>query len=78
MNLRLFPFQHSIDISTAHSTVMMNFIFAAMALTVGLAAAAPANDPTTITRSLEYRAARSDCGQYKFDDGTVQYFYSQV
>lgn len=50
---------------------------AALALAVGLATAAPTNT-TTDTASLENRAARSDCGSYKFDDGTVQYFYSQV
>jgi hypothetical protein len=55
----------------------MKFTPTAFALAVGLTTAAPANtaiDPAT----LENRTARSDCGQYKFDDGTVQYFYSQV
>lgn len=48
----------------------MKFTPTAFALAVGLTTAAPANtaiDPAT----LENRTARSDCGQYKFDDGTV-------
>lgn len=53
----------------------MKFIPVALALAVSLATATP----TAIdTARLENRAARSDCGQYKFDDGTIQYFYSQV
>jgi hypothetical protein len=59
----------------------MKFLPAALAFAVGLATAAtaaPANSTAIDTVSLENRAARSDCGQYKFDDGTVQYFYSQV
>jgi hypothetical protein len=46
-----------------------------LTLAIGLATAAPANN---IAPTAEKRAARFTCGQYKFDDGTVQEFYSQV
>ncbi|KAJ4342370.1 hypothetical protein N0V87_000988 [Didymella glomerata] len=54
----------------------MKFLPAALAFAVGLATAAtaaPANSTAIDTVSLENRAARSDCGQYKFDDGTYEF-----
>lgn len=64
----------------------MKFISAALMLAVGLANAAPANNATNthspdvdVVPTTEKRgSSRFTCGQYKFDDGTVQEFYSQV
>lgn len=49
----------------------------ALTLAIGLASAAPSS-PAIDTLTPEKRATRFSCGQYKFDDGTVQEFYSQV
>lgn len=47
-------------------------LFLAAALTVN---AAPASNTPAISKR---GGPRFSCGQYKFDDGTVQEFYSQV
>ena len=70
----------------------MKLATAALILSVGLAIAAPAHTAkdtsvvasthgldVDVTPATKKRSSpRFTCGQYKFDDGTVQDFYSQV